>query len=87
MTVVRRETASGGSVAFHDESPASVCAICERTDPMGIRCVAVVAFEARTLTTALCGTCLAEALAILFGRQHVADGGSVDDLRYDDPLG
>jgi hypothetical protein len=80
--VIERQTRAG-TLGLYDAA-AGPCATCDRTDtPALIAIIATVVggeHDGRRLETAICADCLAEALAIHFGRRHVQDGGDVDDL-------
>lgn len=88
--MIERRT-RGGTIGLYDltEGPCATCLGGVRTpgDPRMIGLVSgVVGGEADGVKfeTAICGDCLAEALAILFGRRHVQEGGNLDDLRMDE---
>lgn len=86
---LERRTADGW-MEFSDDAPVERCASHgddqpEQTDrTIGLR---VVTGAGRTLETGICGDCLTRALALYFGRQHVAAGGAVEDLADEDAPG
>lgn len=47
--------------------------------------IVVVTSQGRKLESAMCGDCIARALALYWGRQHVAAGGEVSELADDPP--
>ena len=85
MTAIERRTAAGGILRLSDPPALLTCATCggEPDDlPIGLDYTAGHgAAEGAELRTAICATCVSEALAILFGRRHVQDGGDVSDLQ------
>lgn len=81
---------SGGRLELTPPPPATPCAACPHLAALDVN----VDLNARTtdLTIALCGNCLAEALALFLGRAHLRAGGRVAELTGeppapDDPLG
>ena len=80
---IERRTAGGGILRLADFPARLTCATCGRDDepPIGLDYTAGHgAAEGAELHTAICATCVSEALAILFGRRYVQGGGDVGDL-------
>lgn len=66
-----------GRLQLEDDASLETCATCNATSPIGV----TVETGGRRLRTAMCATCITEALAIFWGRRHVQAGGDVADLK------
>lgn len=80
MVTIEREIRNG-RVQLDDGTIATECATCGAGEPIG--CSVSIAGAADPLEFGICGDCLVEALAILWGRRHVQAGGDVGDLTFD----
>ena len=79
---IERATASGGELILHDEPISDRCGVCGREHPIGVIVTTPNADSDQpiALDAAVCATCIAHGLALIFGRQHVMDGGEIADL-------
>ena len=86
---IERKT-GGGWLELADDAPLPECAshgADQADEPDRLIGVTVITQQGRRLETAMCSDCIAAALALYWGREHVRRGGDVADLQYGDGNG
>jgi hypothetical protein len=82
---IERKTTDGWLALDDEQIPETVKRCASHGDdqpdePDQLIGLSVVTGQGRKLETAICPDCIVRALALYFGRNHVAAGGSVSDL-------
>lgn len=74
-------TPDGRVLEIGDVRPGD-CIGCGDGEQRSVLPLSITTIDHQPFPLALCGGCLAEALAILLGRRHVQRGGELGDLRF-----